>query len=88
MKYQNADAVLPVSLLSEIQKYVQDGMIYIPKPKEDHKKWGENTQSKKFIYTRNNEIKSAFRRGSSIEELAGDYFLSLESIKKIVYYKQ
>ena len=88
MKYQNADTIFPASLLSEIQKYVQDGMIYIPKPKEEHKKWGENTQSKKMIFTRNNEIKSAFQRGSSIEELSGDYFLSLESIKKIVYCNQ
>ena len=85
MKYQNADTVFPASLLMEIQKYVQDGVIYIPKAKDNRKKWGENTQSKKLIFIRNNEIKSAFRDGFSVEELAQKYFLSLESIKKIVY---
>ena len=87
MKYQNADAVFPAALLSEIQKYVQDGMIYIPKTKESRKKWGENTQSKKLTFIRNSEIKSAFRRGFTVEELSGQYYLSPESIKKIVYCK-
>ena len=87
MKYQNADTVFPAALLAEIQKYVQDGMIYIPIAKEHRKKWGENTQSKKSILIRNNEIKAAFRRGSAINELSEQYFLSLESIKKIVYSK-
>ena len=87
MKYQNADVIFPAKLLTEIQKYVQDGVIYIPKAKENHKKWGENTQSKKLIFNRNNEIKSAFRHGTPIEELAGSYFLSPDSIKKIVYCK-
>jgi len=87
MKYQNADVVFPTALLAEIQKYVQDGMVYIPKSKENHKKWGENTQSKKLIFIRNNEIKSAFRQGFTVEELSEKYYLSLESIKKIIYCK-
>lgn len=87
MKYQNADTVFPAALLAEIQKYVQDGIIYIPKTKESRKKWGENTQSKKFTLIRNNEIKSAFQKGYTIYELSEQYFLSLESIKKIVYRK-
>ena len=87
MKYQNADAIFPRTLLEEIQKYVQDGMIYIPRAKENRRKWGENTQSKKMTFIRNSEIKSAFQNGFTIEELARHYFLSLESIKKIVYRK-
>ena len=85
MKYQNADAVFPAALLTEIQKYVQNGMIYIPKAKESRKKWGENTQSKKLTFIRNNEIKSAFKDGFTIENLSKQYCLSFESIKKIVY---
>ena len=85
MKYQNADAVFPAALLAEIHKYVQDGMIYIPKSKEGRKKWGENTQSKNLTLVRNNEIRSAFKGGSTVEELSGRYFLSAASIKKIVY---
>lgn len=41
MNYLRADLILPEELLYEIQKYVQDGLIYIPKPKNLHKKWGE-----------------------------------------------
>jgi len=87
MKYKNADAVFPASLLEEIQKYVQDGIVYIPKAKERYKRWGENTRSKDLTFMRNNEIKSAFKQGSTIEELAGHYFLSINSIKRIVYRK-
>lgn len=88
MKYQNADSVFPAELLAEIQKYVQNGIIYIPKAKENRKKWGENTGCRKYVTERNNEIKSAFQRGYTIKELSEYYFLSPESIKKIVYRRQ
>ncbi len=38
MNYLRADLVLPDELLYEILKYVQDGLIYITKPKNLHKK--------------------------------------------------
>lgn len=87
MKHTKADAVLPKKLLMEIQKYVQGESIYIPKLKGNYKKWGDNTQSKTIILTRNHEIRSAFYRGHSIDELSKQYSLSQESIKKIVYQK-
>lgn len=40
MKYVNADAVLPKALLEEIQRHLPGGLIYIPRPKDTHKKWG------------------------------------------------
>lgn len=84
MNKSRIDTALPEELLSEIQKYVQGKSIYIPKKKENHKKWGDTTKSKMITSIRNDEIRSAFHDGSRISELAKQYFLSAESIKKIV----
>lgn len=87
MKYSKAEFIFPEELLRIIQEYVQGELVYIPKPKEAHLKWGEKTRSKSMISARNAEIQSLFRNGVSIGELADRYFLSCESIKKIVYKK-
>lgn len=85
MKYTRADLVLPNELLKELQKYVQDGLIYIPKPKALHKKWGETSGSRKLVEDRNAEIKQKFQDGYCMEQLSNEYFLSTETIRKIVY---
>lgn len=41
MKYVNADLVLPQQLLQEVQKYMQGGMLYIPKPEDSGSGGGE-----------------------------------------------
>lgn len=87
MKYSKAESIFPEELLRIIQEYVQGELVYIPKPKETHLKWGEKTESKSKVSARNVEIKSLFLNGIRIEELADRYFLSCESIKKIVYTK-
>lgn len=87
MKYQNADSVFPAELLEEIQKYVQDGMIYIPKAKESRGKWGESTGYRKAIAERNAAIRIKFQAVKNIEILAGEYNLAVDTIKKIVYAK-
>ena len=87
MKDSTIEETLPRELLFEIQKYIQGKSVYIPKQKATHKKWGDNTQSKLETSERNDAIRSDFRAGSSIDELCEQYFLSLESIKKIVYCK-
>lgn len=87
MKYVKADAVLPEELIIEIQKYVQGETIYIPKPERTRKKWGAKSGSRSFFETRNSSIRLAFQQGSTIQELAEQYFLSVETIKKIVYVK-
>lgn len=88
MKNSNAETILPKELLFEIQRYVQGELLYIPKLKNNYKKWGDITQSKVLISTRNDEIRSAFDSGSKINELCRQYSLSPESIKKIVYCKR
>lgn len=87
MAYIKATAILPEKLLLEIQKYVQGETLYIPKSEKVQKKWGSRSGTRKLIDNRNKAIKEAFKNGQSIEQLAKEYFLSVETIKKIVYTK-
>lgn len=87
MKYVNAHHILPENLISEIQKYVQGETIYIPKPEKSYRKWGTVTGSRNHLDKRNAKIRIAFKSGTSIQDLADEYFLSIETIKKIVYRK-
>ncbi len=43
MKKTNAAKVLPVSLLRQVQCYVQGETLYIPALKEQRKAWGERS---------------------------------------------
>lgn len=85
MKYIKANTVFPKHLLDEIQKYVQGELVYIPKSPANYEKWGDNTETKKTIERRNKDIVQAFKVGTSITELAESYYLSEDTIKKIVY---
>ena len=87
MRYVNASNILPENLIKEIQKYVQGETIYIPKPETAYRQWGTLSGGRKHLDQRNAKIKSAFRYGTSIQDLADEYFLSIETIKKIVYTK-
>lgn len=87
MKYFKADEVLPTTLLAELQKYVPSGLLYISAPKKDHKKWGEYTGSRQITANRNMQIKQRFKASEGIEQLSSSFYLSVESIKKIVYSK-
>ncbi|WP_342549065.1 CD3324 family protein [Paenibacillus sp. FSL P2-0089] len=85
MKYVNADLVLPQQLLQEIQKYMQGGMLYIPKPEGQHKRWGESSGGRSYLSARNQSIREHYASGLSVTELAEQFCLSVDSIKKIVY---
>ena len=87
MKYKNAKTVFPKGLLDEIQKYAQGELVYIPISPLNHKKWGTNTKAKAYTAHRNDEITNAFKTGLTISDLAKEYYLSEETIKKIVYRK-
>lgn len=88
MKYVKATAVLPEKLVEEIQQYIQGATIYIPKPEQAYEKWGARSGGRKLIDERNRLIKAAFKRGTTMEQLADQHHLSVDSIKKIVYSKQ
>ena len=84
MKYRKASEVLPDALLREVQKYVSGEALYIPRRKE-RQKWGAGTGSRDYYQQRNEEIRSRYRAGESMEALAIRYHLSVESIRKILY---
>ena len=84
-KYLKAESLFPKELLAEIQKYAQGELIYIPKPKNAREKWGFYTGSRNVINQRNVEICNHFQNGMTIGNLAAKYYLSVESIKRIVY---
>lgn len=84
MKYRNASEILPDKLLKEIQKYTSGEAIYIPSDKK-RKKWGEGSGARMFFEERNNEIRYKYSQGVTAEELADEYFLSTETIKRVLY---
>lgn len=85
MKYRKASDIFPDELLREIQKYSSGELIYIPK-KSERKSWGANSGARTFYVQRNHEIRSKFRyQKKGIGELAAEYSLSPETVRKIVY---
>lgn len=87
MKYINANTILPDALVEELQKYVQAGYIYVPAKDEQHKAWGELSGYREELKRRNQMIVSEYRQGTSVEELADRYYLSIYAIRKIIYQK-
>lgn len=87
MTYIKATSVLPEELVKEIQKYIQGETIYIPKHGKTYKQWGTVSGERKRIDERNNSLKKAYRNGVSMGQLANEYYLSVETVKKIVYTK-
>lgn len=84
MGYVNALKVLPKELVEQIQKYVEGQVIYIPKPKNKWRKWGENTDTKEYIEQRNTELYLAYKDGATIQELSKRYFLDPKSVQRII----
>jgi hypothetical protein len=87
VRYVKAGMILPDSLVREIQKYIQGEYLYIPSQPEKRKKWGENSGNRELIQNRNEAIRSKYNSGYSISNLAEEFFLSVDSIKKIIYTK-
>jgi len=82
--YTNAKEILPAYLLEEIQRYVKGEIIYIPKQNEEKIKWGIKNGSRKKYDKRNSDIKALKNGGMTIDEIARAYYLSADSIRKIV----
>jgi Mor family transcriptional regulator len=85
VNYMNAGIILPDNLVVEIQKYIQGGYLYIPSQGQTRKKWGENSGNRNYIRNRNEDICWKHKNGYKIKDLAKEFFLSIDSIKKIVY---
>ena len=87
MKYENAKDLLPLGILEQVQKYAAGKLLYVPIA-EDAKAWGTTTGYRQKLLKRNQMIYNEFVAGKTVAELADAYFLSMDSIKKIVYGKK
>lgn len=83
MKYQNAQDILPDKLLRELQTYISGGVLYVPKA-GTKTSWGEHSGARQYYRQRNQEIRTAYQDGRSIHELAEQYGLTEETIRKIL----
>ncbi len=84
MKYRNAQDILPDKLLKELQQYVSGETIYIPNA-QSKKEWGSVSGARSFYKQRNESIRQLHLQGKTLEELAEEFNLSVDSIRKIVY---
>ena len=84
MRYRNASDIFPDKLLKEIQKYSTGELIYIPE-KSEKKQWGERSGARDYYVKRNAEIRRIYREGKTIMELAEEYGLSRDTIRRILY---
>ena len=84
MKYRNAADVFPDELLSENSQYSSGELIYIPEESQK-KRWGEKSGSRDFYVKRNTEIRRKHSDGKSIAQLADEFSLSTDSIRRILY---
>lgn len=84
MKYENAADVLPADLLRRVQKFAAGKLIYIPEA-GTKSSWGEASGMRDQLAGRNHEIREKHQAGVAVADLAGEYGLSPDSIKKIVY---
>jgi hypothetical protein len=87
MKYENAKDILPEDILRQIQKYAAGKLLYVPIENES-RSWGESSGYRQKLLKRNLMICNKYANGMTISELADEYYLSLDSIKKIIYCKK
>ncbi len=87
MKYENAKDVLPAELLKALQQHASGKLLYVPVD-EDKRPWGEGSGYREKLRKRNQMIRNKYTNGTTVSELADEYFLSLDSVKKIIYGKQ
>lgn len=85
MSYINAEKVLPEWLIAQVRSYAGDGLIYIPPDKSSRRAWGSKSGARQILEKRNNEIREKRHAGASIVNLAKEYCLAEETIKRILY---
>lgn len=87
MNYENAKDLLPDEILRQVQNYAAGKLLYVP-VKEEGKSCGEVSGYRQKLIKRNRMICNKYANGMTISELADEFFLSLDSIKKILYCKK
>ncbi len=82
MKYVNANDILPVSLVEEIQKHVQGVFLYIPKKDKQIRR--AVTEYRVELEKRNNRIYKMHLEGMPNRQLADNFSLAQSSIRRIL----
>jgi hypothetical protein len=85
MSYIKADQMLPPDLLREVQKYVQGSLMYVPRETNVRQAWGSRSGARASLDSRNAAIRTAKASGKRIDDLADEYGLSPDGIRKILY---
>ncbi len=85
MSYINAKNVLPGWLLKEVRSYTGDGLVYIPPEQSSRREWGSKSGARQMYEARNNEIRRKKKDGRTVLQLAGEYNLSEDTIRQILY---
>lgn len=84
MNYRKGVEILPERLIKEIQEYIDGGLVYIPK-KSNKAVWGSLSGARSLIDSRNHQIISLFEVGESLQALADNFNLEIDTIRKIIY---
>lgn len=84
MRYVKAKNILPNDIIQIIQEYIDGEYIYIPRKNGNEKAWGEKNGTRKNLEHRNNSIYNKYLSGIKVKELAQEYYLSENSIRRIV----
>lgn len=84
LTYKNAKDILPEELLREIQRYTDGEAIYIPAKQEKRSAWGDRSGARRQYDERNRLIRTMYSESMSAEELADRFYLSVDSIRKII----
>lgn len=84
MSYIKAEKILPNEIIKIIQEYVDGKSIYIPKKSEQRMDWGNNTGIREELAERNHKIYKDYCNGTSTQELADEFYLSIKSIQRII----
>lgn len=84
MNYKNAGDIIPPLLLTQIQQYCDGCVLYVPLKGGEKSGWGAKNGTRSKYAQRNREIREKFRMNIPARELAAAYYLSVDSIRKIV----
>ena len=84
MSYKRAEHILPAEIIELIQNYVDGESIYIPRKDNNRREWGERTNIRNELDTRNQQIYDDYQKGYEIIELVKKHFLSEKSIQCII----
>lgn len=83
MKYTDATVILPKELVEKLQQFVQGEYLYIPTSREDRSK-EDLSGYREEVDRRNREIIQSYTSGTSVEDIAKTYMLSVYAIRAIL----